>query len=230
PAQGSHPGRGALSKSRGPSVQRPRPADQARMSRTSRRAPPTSRIPPRGRCAQLSFRRRLRSRHSLRVAVGGSRRSALEPAERAALFLERARGADGLGSGRAHPRGGGGGARSLSRRPPPLFIDSPGGAPFARGPALVLRSLSAPRAPGGYAGLAGGERARVPLARACGALLRPAGAGAALRRALFPPPAWLKARYEGVGSSLVACYWAHCRRLGQVLSGARSGLTPRKRT
>src|SRR5207247_6697827 len=41
-----------------------------------------------------------------------------------------------------------------------------------------------------------------------------------LRRALFPPPAWLKARYEGVGSSLLACYWAHCRRLGQVLSGA----------
>src|SRR5207244_3259685 len=38
-----------------------------------------------------------------------------------------------------------------------------------------------------------------------------------LRRALFPPPAWLNARYEGVGSSLVACYWAHCRRLGQVL-------------
>ncbi len=48
-----------------------------------------------------------------------------------------------------------------------------------------------------------------------------------LRNALFPPPAWLKARYEGVGSSLVACYWAHCRRLAQVLSGARSGLTPR---
>jgi len=51
-----------------------------------------------------------------------------------------------------------------------------------------------------------------------------------LRGALFPPPAWLKARYEGVGSSLFACYWAHCRRLGQVLSAARSGLTPRKRT
>ena len=51
-----------------------------------------------------------------------------------------------------------------------------------------------------------------------------------LRNALFPPPAWLMARYEGVGSSLGACYLAHCRRMRQVLSGARSGLTPRKRT
>src|SRR5439155_15039624 len=120
--------------------------------------------------------------HCLRGAVGSSRRSALEPAERAALFLERARGADGLGSGRADPSGRPRRLRSLSRRPPPLFIDSPGGAPFARGPALVLRSLSAPRALGGYAGLAGGERARVPLACALGALLRPARAGEALRR------------------------------------------------
>src|SRR5207253_3342236 len=182
PAQGSRPRRNALRPSRAPALQRSRPADPARTSRTRRRAPPASSLPPRGRRAQLSLRRRLRPRHCLRGAVGRSRRSALEPAERAALFLERARGADGLGSGRTHPRGGGGGARSLSRRPPPLFIDSPGGAPLARRPALVLRPLSAPRAPGGYAGLAGGERARVPLARALGALLRPAGAGEALRR------------------------------------------------
>jgi len=48
-----------------------------------------------------------------------------------------------------------------------------------------------------------------------------------LQNALFPPPAWLKARYEGVGSSLVGCYWAHYRRLGQIMSQAKKGLGDR---
>jgi len=44
-----------------------------------------------------------------------------------------------------------------------------------------------------------------------------------LRRALLPPPAWLRARYEGLGSSLPGYYLAHYRRLGQILSQARKG-------
>ena len=45
-----------------------------------------------------------------------------------------------------------------------------------------------------------------------------------LRHALLPPPAWLGARYEGAGSSLVGHYLAHYRRLGQVVSRAKEGL------
>jgi hypothetical protein len=45
-----------------------------------------------------------------------------------------------------------------------------------------------------------------------------------LRRALLPPPAWLEARYEGLGSSLPGYYLAHYRRLGQIASQARQGL------
>ncbi len=45
-----------------------------------------------------------------------------------------------------------------------------------------------------------------------------------LRRALFPPPAWVRARYEGAGSSLLRQYLAHYGRAGQVLSAAKQGL------
>jgi hypothetical protein len=45
-----------------------------------------------------------------------------------------------------------------------------------------------------------------------------------LRHALLPPPAWLGARYEGAGSCLVGHYFAHYRRLGQVVSRAKEGL------
>ena len=45
-----------------------------------------------------------------------------------------------------------------------------------------------------------------------------------LRHALLPLPAWLGARYEGAGSSLVGHYLAHYRRLGQVVSRAKEGL------
>jgi hypothetical protein len=48
-----------------------------------------------------------------------------------------------------------------------------------------------------------------------------------LRHALFPPPAWLRARYEGLSSSLLGCYWAHCRRLGQIMRQAKKGLGDR---
>jgi hypothetical protein len=48
-----------------------------------------------------------------------------------------------------------------------------------------------------------------------------------LRRALLPAPAWLEARYEGLGSSSrVGYYLAHYRRLGQVVSRAKGGLGP----
>lgn len=45
-----------------------------------------------------------------------------------------------------------------------------------------------------------------------------------LRHALLPPPAWLEARYEGLGSSRLGYYWAHYRRLGQILHQATGGL------
>jgi hypothetical protein len=45
-----------------------------------------------------------------------------------------------------------------------------------------------------------------------------------LRHLLLPPPAWLGARYEGAGSSLLGHYLAHYRRLGQVVSRAKEGL------
>ena len=42
---------------------------------------------------------------------------------------------------------------------------------------------------------------------------------APLRYVLCPPPAWVRARYEGTGSSLLAQYLAHYRRAGEVMSG-----------
>jgi hypothetical protein len=48
-----------------------------------------------------------------------------------------------------------------------------------------------------------------------------------LRRVLLPPPAWLRARYEGMGSSALGHYLAHYRRLGQVVSQATQGLAGR---
>ncbi len=51
-----------------------------------------------------------------------------------------------------------------------------------------------------------------------------------LTRALLPPPAWLEARYEGLGSSRLGYYWAHYRRLGQIVHQATGGLgRPRPR-
>ena len=45
-----------------------------------------------------------------------------------------------------------------------------------------------------------------------------------LRRALFPPYGWLKARYEGAGASRLAHHVAHYRRLGRVMKQAAAGL------
>jgi len=39
---------------------------------------------------------------------------------------------------------------------------------------------------------------------------------APLTGALFPSPAWLRARYEGAGSSFLAHYVAHCRRMAAI--------------
>jgi hypothetical protein len=44
-----------------------------------------------------------------------------------------------------------------------------------------------------------------------------------LGHALLPPPAWLRARYQGLGPSLLTCYLAHYRRLGQIVSQATGG-------
>jgi len=50
-----------------------------------------------------------------------------------------------------------------------------------------------------------------------------------LRRVLFPPYGWLKARYEGAGASRLAHYVAHYRRLGRVMKQAAAGLrSPRR--
>jgi len=43
---------------------------------------------------------------------------------------------------------------------------------------------------------------------------------------LFPSPACLRARYAGVGSSLLDYYLAHYQRLGQVMRQATRGLGP----
>ena len=48
---------------------------------------------------------------------------------------------------------------------------------------------------------------------------------APVRHALCPPPAWVRARYAGAGSSLLVRYLAHYSRVGQVLSAAKQGLT-----
>jgi hypothetical protein len=45
-----------------------------------------------------------------------------------------------------------------------------------------------------------------------------------LREALFPPPAWLRARYEGAGSSLLGHYLAHWRRIGEIVGSLKQGL------
>jgi hypothetical protein len=45
-----------------------------------------------------------------------------------------------------------------------------------------------------------------------------------LRHALCPPPAWVRARYAGAGSSLLAQYLAHYRRAGEVIGEAKHGL------
>ena len=45
--------------------------------------------------------------------------------------------------------------------------------------------------------------------------------GRALREALVPRAAWLRARYGAGDASRAALYWAHARRLGAVLGGLR---------
>jgi hypothetical protein len=45
-----------------------------------------------------------------------------------------------------------------------------------------------------------------------------------LRDALLPSPAWLRARYEGAGSSLLGHYLAHWRRIGEVVGSVKQGL------
>jgi len=45
-----------------------------------------------------------------------------------------------------------------------------------------------------------------------------------VRYVLCPPPAWVRARYAGAGSSLLRQYLAHYRRLGEVLSAGMQGL------
>ena len=42
---------------------------------------------------------------------------------------------------------------------------------------------------------------------------------APVRYVLCPPPAWVRARYEGTASSLLRKYLAHYRRAGEVMSG-----------
>ncbi len=50
-----------------------------------------------------------------------------------------------------------------------------------------------------------------------------------LWRVLFPPSDWLRARYEGAGTSRLAQYVAHCRRLGHVARQAVAALHPPRR-
>ncbi len=50
-----------------------------------------------------------------------------------------------------------------------------------------------------------------------------------MRHILCPPPAWVRARYAGAGSSLLAQYLAHYRRAGEVGREARRGLARRGR-
>ncbi|MGH7311561.1 MAG: nucleotidyltransferase domain-containing protein [Candidatus Rokuibacteriota bacterium] len=46
---------------------------------------------------------------------------------------------------------------------------------------------------------------------------------APLTGALFPSPAWLRARYEGAGSSVLTHYLAHCRRMAAIAGVAVFG-------
>jgi hypothetical protein len=50
-----------------------------------------------------------------------------------------------------------------------------------------------------------------------------------LWRVLFPPSDWLRARYEGAGTSRLAWYVAHCRRVGHVARQAVAALRPPRR-
>jgi hypothetical protein len=47
----------------------------------------------------------------------------------------------------------------------------------------------------------------------------------AVRPVLFPSPTWLRARYEGAGSSLAASYVAHYRRVAAIAGATKQGLT-----
>ena len=51
---------------------------------------------------------------------------------------------------------------------------------------------------------------------------------APFRRVVCPPPAWVRARYAGAGSSLLGQYLAHYRRMGDVMGEAKEGLTGRR--
>ena len=51
----------------------------------------------------------------------------------------------------------------------------------------------------------------------------------AVSRLLWPPPAWMRARYAGDASALPALYLAHYCRLGEVLREAGAGLARRGR-
>ena len=51
---------------------------------------------------------------------------------------------------------------------------------------------------------------------------------APFRRVVCPPPAWVRARYAGAGSSLLGQYLAHYRRMGDVMGEAKEGLAGRR--
>lgn len=49
-----------------------------------------------------------------------------------------------------------------------------------------------------------------------------------LRQVAFPPPPWLRARYDRTGAPLVSQYLAHYRRMLEVTRWVRQGLAPRR--
>jgi len=104
----------------------------------------------------------------------------------------------------------------------------------ARAPAALMAGLT-PRGPRAAA-MAWLLRHRAPSQRRAaehliGLLLvdRDRDLLGALRNVFLPPYDWLQRRYEGAGGSHLACYLAHYRRLGQVMSQALAGLRPPRR-
>jgi hypothetical protein len=104
----------------------------------------------------------------------------------------------------------------------------------ARAPAAVMAGLQ-PRGPRAAA-MAWLLRHRAPSQRRAaehviGVLLVDRGRDlvGTLWRVLFPPSGWLRARYEGAGTSRLAQYVAHCRRLGHVARQAMAALHPPRR-
>lgn len=54
--------------------------------------------------------------------------------------------------------------------------------------------------------------------------------GRPLAHVLCPSPAWLRARYDGEGASLLAAYLAHFRRMAHVTRRMKEGLAPAQRS